>query len=128
VGSIDDGRRRTGLPAVFHQRSRRCAATDHASRPGSRVPAPRCYLPSGIGYGIFRAVTEDPVTRTIVFDTTLDALKLRADSIGGDQIFAVRPDGSGLRQLTDAPGAVPQPDGSIRVELPGPFAYSAALH
>jgi hypothetical protein len=44
------------------------------------------------------------------------------------QMFAMRPDGSGLRQLTDAAGFTTNPDGSIRVELPGPFAYSASLH
>ena len=43
-----------------------------------------------------------------------------------DQIFAIRPDGTGLRQLTDAAGFTSKADGSIRVELPGPFAYPAA--
>jgi hypothetical protein len=43
-----------------------------------------------------------------------------------DQIFAIRPDGSGLRQLTDAAGVTTNPDGSFRVELPGPYAYSGA--
>jgi len=37
----------------------------------------------------------------------------------------MRPDGLGLRQLTDAAGYTSNPDGSIRVELAGPFAYSA---
>jgi hypothetical protein len=40
----------------------------------------------------------------------------------------MRPDGDGLRQLTDASGFTTNPDGSFRVEMPGPFAYSAALH
>ena len=40
----------------------------------------------------------------------------------------MRPDGAGIRQLTDAAGFTNNQDGSIRVELPGPFAYSAALH
>jgi hypothetical protein len=37
----------------------------------------------------------------------------------------MRSDGSGLRQLTDAAGLTTNPDGSVRVELPGPFAYLA---
>src|SRR5262249_7779318 len=100
--------------------------------PGSPLMHPGCFLPYGIGYGGFRTVTQDPVTGTIVFDTTLDALKLRPGTslyLGeADQIFAIRPDGSGLRQLTDAAGVTTNPDGSVRVELPGPYAYSAALH
>ena len=44
----------------------------------------------------------------------------------GAQIFAMRPDGRGLRQLTDAAGVTTDPDGSFGVELPGPFAYSGA--
>jgi hypothetical protein len=41
----------------------------------------------------------------------------------GSQIFAVRPDGSGLRQLTSVRGVVAQTD-QVTVELPGPFAFS----
>ena len=98
--------------------------------PGFPVPNPGCFLPFGIGYGGFRAATQDPVTGTIVFDTTLDALRLRPGTsvyLGeADQIFAIRPDGSGLRQLTEAAGVTTNPDGSVRVELAGPYAYSGA--
>jgi hypothetical protein len=68
------------------------------------------------------------VTRSIVFDTVLDPLDLRpsAHFTYGDQIFAIRPDGSGLRQLTEAGGVTTNPDGSTSVELPGPYAYSGA--
>ena len=52
---------------------------------------------------------------------------LHANPFGG-QLFAMRPNGLGLRQLTDASGLTTNPDGSIRVELPGPFAYSTVLH
>ena len=65
---------------------------------------------------------QDPVTKTIVFDSSCDPLD---GNPFGDQLFAMRPDGSGLRQLTDAAGFTQNPDGSFRVELPGPFAYSA---
>ena len=36
-----------------------------------------CYIPWGIGYGLYRAITQDPVTSTVVFNSTLDALELR---------------------------------------------------
>jgi hypothetical protein len=62
------------------------------------------------------------VTKAVVFDTNCDPLGANTQ---GYQLFAMRPDGSGLRQLTDASGFATNPDGSIRVELPGPFAYSA---
>ena len=38
------------------------------------------------------------------------------------QAFSIRPDGSGLRQLTGAYAAL-LPDGTVRVESLGPFAY-----
>jgi hypothetical protein len=62
------------------------------------------------------------VTNTLVFNSQCDLL--HANPLG-DQVFAMRPDGLGLRQLTDAAGYTSNPDGSIRVELAGPFAYSA---
>ncbi len=39
----------------------------------------------------------------------------------------MRPDGSGLRQLTAARGRTIGADGTLRVELPGPFAYSTVV-
>ena len=65
------------------------------------------------------------MTNAVAFDSSCDPLQ--ADP-PGEQVFDMRPDGSGLRQLTDAAGSTTNPDGSIRVELSGPFAYSAALH
>jgi hypothetical protein len=41
----------------------------------------------------------------------------------GSQIFAVRPDGSGLRQLTLTSGVTAEAN-KVTVELPGPFAFS----
>ena len=41
----------------------------------------------------------------------------------GAQIFAMQPDGSGLRQLTDSRGLVREADGTYSGELPGPWAY-----
>ena len=40
----------------------------------------------------------------------------------GDQVFSMRPDGSGLRQLTSARGLWRDTDGTIHFELPGPVA------
>jgi hypothetical protein len=80
----------------------------------------------GIGYGYYRVAFQDPVTKAVVFDSTCDPLA--ANPAGGSQLFALRPDGSGFRQLTDAAAFTENPDGSIRAGLVGPFAYSAALH
>ena len=103
---------------------------------GYFVHLPGCFLSAGgVGYGYYRTISQDAVTKAVIFNTAQDPLHLgarRADptvySYSDDQIFAVRPDGTGLRQLTDAAGFTTGPDGSIRVELPGPFAYPAALH
>jgi hypothetical protein len=80
----------------------------------------------GRAYGYYRVLFQDPVTHAIVFDSTCDPLG--ANPSGASQIFAVRPDGLGLHQLTDAAGFTINPDGSVRAELPGPFAYSALPH
>ena len=37
----------------------------------------------------------------------------------------MRPDGSRLRQLTNAPSMTTDPDGTVHVEMPTPFAYSS---
>jgi len=60
-----------------------------------------------------------------VFESSCDPLDANPD---GGQLFAMRLDGRGLRQLTDAAGITSYPDGSLRIELPGPFAYSAVPH
>jgi hypothetical protein len=43
----------------------------------------------------------------------------------GGQLFAMRPDGSHVRQLTHARGLVTEEDGAVITELPGPFRYSS---
>src|SRR5262249_43999303 len=82
-----------------------------------------------VGYGGFRVIDQDAVTDTIILNTALDPLHLGAPPgpyrYSNDQIFALRPDGSGLRQLTSAAGFTALSDGSIRVELPSPFAHPA---
>jgi len=65
----------------------------------------------------------DPRTATVLFQSSCDPL--RANPFGA-QFFAMRPDGTGLRQLTNARGMTTDPDGTIHVELPGPAAYTSA--
>jgi hypothetical protein len=71
---------------------------------------------------VVKDVVQDPVTGTLVFYSTCNAL---GTTPYGAQLYAMRPDGSALRQLTDTAGYVVAPDGAISVELPGPAAYSA---
>jgi hypothetical protein len=65
---------------------------------------------------------QDAVTGAIVFDTSCDPFGLAPVS---QQVYAMRPDGSGFRQLTTYRGTTVSPDGTVTVELPGPIAYSA---
>jgi hypothetical protein len=46
----------------------------------------------------------------------------------GYQLFAMRRDGSGLRQVTATRGMTIDPDGTVHLEIPGPFAYSLGRH
>src|SRR5262249_51759848 len=80
-----------------------------------------------VGEGYYRVVFQDPVTKAVVFASSCDPF---GTNPRGAQIYAMRPDGHGLRQLTDASGITPRRDGlpGVNVEFPGPFAYSAALH
>src|SRR5262245_1601156 len=66
-------------------------------------------------------VVPDKVTGTMLSGSSCDPV---GGNPFGDQIFAMRPDGSGLRQLTAARGTTVDPDGTVRMELPGPFAYA----
>jgi len=59
---------------------------------------------------------QDPRTRTIVFDSSCDPF---GTNPAANQIFAIRPDGSGLRQLTAARGFVEEPDGAVSTEQVG---------
>ena len=63
------------------------------------------------------------MTQALVFDSTCDAVP--GGNQNGEQFFAMRPDGSGLRQLTTTLGVRTAADGSVDVQLPGPQAYSA---
>jgi hypothetical protein len=64
----------------------------------------------------------DPITGTVLFQSSCDPLGANPF---GEQLFAMRLDGTGLRQLTNARGMTTDPDGTSRVELPGPAAYTS---
>lgn len=76
--------------------------------------------PPGCSFDLPGLVTQDPLTSTVVFESSCDPF---GTNPFGSQIFAMRRDGSGLRQLTATGGFVRAPDGSVTAELPGPFAY-----
>jgi hypothetical protein len=63
---------------------------------------------------------QDPITGTVLFASSCDPA---GGNPFGQQLFAIGPDGTGLRQLTNARGMTTDPDGTLHVELPGPFAY-----
>jgi hypothetical protein len=67
---------------------------------------------------------QDPSTGALVLDSTCDPFGLGAT---GDQIYAMRPDGSGFRQLTSYRGMTTDSDGTVSVELPGPVAYQSLI-
>lgn len=65
-------------------------------------------------------VGHDPQNDMVVFESSCDPLGTNPN---GDQIFAMRFDGTGLRQLTHTRGLTVAEDGTVTVELPGPAAY-----
>jgi hypothetical protein len=73
------------------------------------------------GCGIWPlSMAADQVSGTVLFSASCDPVGANPF---GEQIFAMRPDGTGLRQLTNARGMTTDPDGTVHVELPTPFAY-----
>jgi hypothetical protein len=64
-------------------------------------------------------LNQDYVTRSLVFNSICDLLGTNPNR--GDQIFAMRPDGTGLRQLTHVRGAIEESDGTVIVEDVGPW-------
>jgi hypothetical protein len=80
------------------------------------------YESPGCGIEIL-STAADGAAGTVLFSASCDPVG--ANPFGA-QIFAMRPDGTGLRQLTSARGMTTDPDGTVHVELAGPFAYSQA--
>jgi len=94
---------------------------ESANRCGAYGSTPHFRRP---GCAIFEAY-QDPVTQTVVFFSNCNPF---GTNPYGGQVFAMRPDGSQLRQLTSARGRVIEENGAFTVELPGPTAYSARPH
>jgi hypothetical protein len=69
-----------------------------------------------------RLPNQDPMTRAILFASSCDPFGTNPN---GEQIFAMNTDGTGLRQLTDTRGFTTAADGTVDVELTGPFASTA---
>ena len=61
----------------------------------------------------------DPVTGWVTFYSNCNPF---GTNPYGSQIFTMRPDGTGLRQLTTTAGMTTDADGAVTVELPGPWA------
>src|SRR5262249_2228691 len=68
------------------------------------------------------STTAEQVSGTVLFQASCDPVGANPF---GEQIFAIRPDGSGLRQLTNARGMTTDADGTVHVEMPTPFAYQS---
>jgi cysteine-rich repeat protein len=103
-----DLRQVTHLPSDGRPLTFGCLFNEEVS---TRTPATRCTI---------SAAFRDPITGTVLFESSCDP---GGGNPFGDQLFAMRPDGTGLRQLTNTRGMTIDPDGTIHVELPGPVAY-----
>jgi hypothetical protein len=68
------------------------------------------------GFGQERRAGPD----TVILGSSCDPFGTNPD---GYQVFAVRSDGTGLRQLTQTRGVVAEADGTVTVELPGTWNY-----
>jgi hypothetical protein len=79
------------------------------NRPGCAIAAP----------------AQDPVSRALVFYSSCDPFGTSNHSAG--EIFAMRPDGSGLRELTHARGFFRDASDVQHFEQPGPHAYGPYL-
>jgi hypothetical protein len=90
-----------------------------------RVAALGCLHPAGtevacgIEVPVMNSIAPDPVTGSVVFGSSCDPV---GGNPFGDQLFTMRQDGTGLRQLTAARGREMLPDGTLQVELVGPWA------
>lgn len=72
-------------------------------------------------FGFAERQAQDAQTGTLIFNSSCNPLgQANPDS---EQIFAMRPDGSGMRQVTHARGLGTAADGSVEADLPGPWGY-----
>jgi hypothetical protein len=115
-----DGRLSALLGRSFRRRAP--AAHDPHRRRGTKMGCNGA-TPPGTACTIAGQV-QDRVTGVVGFVSSCDPVRRNPY---GFQVFTLRPDGTGLRQVTDARGLETLPDGRVRLELPGPVAYSAPL-
>jgi hypothetical protein len=86
----------------------------------SAGPPNRCDAGELYAKGCTTTMTRvDPVSGWVTFYSTCDPFGTNPN---GGQLFAMRDDGSGLRQLTATRGMTTDADGTVHVELPGPWA------
>jgi len=78
----------------------------------------------GIGLSFSDNGSTDARDGSVIFDSTCNAF---GDTPYGQQVYAIRPDGTGLRQLTHTRGFIRGPNRSGTTELPGPWAYGPHL-
>jgi len=71
------------------------------------------------------SIVLDQVTGTVIFGSNCDPF---GTNPYGFQLFSMRPDGSGKRQLTATLGRVIEPDGAVSFQTVGPIAYPARAH
>jgi hypothetical protein len=80
-----------------------------------------CFFGGRVGNGCALIYpVQDPRSRTLLFYSTCDPL---GENPNGVQIFAIQPDGTGLRQVTDARGMGRDADGTYSAQLPALWAY-----
>jgi hypothetical protein len=70
-------------------------------------------------------IAADTITGAVTFISSCDPLGRNPN---GEQFFVMRPDGSGIRQISAFRGVENLPDGSVTVEMAGPVEYSLTAH
>jgi hypothetical protein len=66
-------------------------------------------------------IAANAITGAVLFISSCDPL---GRNPSGEQLFTMRPDGSGIRQITAFGGVETLSDGGVRVEMVGPVGYS----
>jgi hypothetical protein len=80
-----------------------------------------CYTQNAKGHGCYPLLlAQDRATKSFIFASSCDPFGTNPN---GSQLFAMRPDGSGMRQITHERGVIVDTPDVIEVELPGPSAY-----
>jgi len=91
----------------------------HEVSEGQRSKAGCSFYQRPLGCGAF-FTTRDTRSDAVVFYSSCDPF---GTNTNGSQIFAMRSDGTGLRQLTNMRGYTSDASGAVTVELPFPFAW-----